>query len=118
EKFTEAYESGADSVPGKDADYQRMIDPNQAPEISWAWKKIYLEGYLKIDFDNVCYSDYNGAPTATATKTQAILDKEMMSTYVGIIMGSQPVSSFDDFVENYKELGGAKISEEIKAEVG
>ena len=80
---------------------------------SWAWKKVYLEGYLAIDFDNVRYSDYAGAPTATAVKVQSLLNKQKLTDYIAIIMGDKDISYFDTFVETYNNIGAAKIAEEI-----
>lgn len=115
EVFVEAYESGAEHVDGKDADYQNVINKELPPELSWAWKKVYLEGYLAIDFSNVRYSDYAGAPTETAVKTQSLLNKQKLTDYISIIMGDQPVDYFDTFVETFNSIGGSKVAEEIKA---
>ena len=37
-----------------------------------------MEGYQALDFENIRYSDYMGAPTETATKKQVILDDEKL----------------------------------------
>ena len=115
EVFVEAYEEGAEHVEGKDADYQNVLNTELSPELSWAWKKVYLEGYLAIDFSNVRYSDYAGAPTDTAVKTQSLLNKQKLTDYISIIMGDQPVDYFDTFVETFNSIGGSKIAEEIEA---
>ncbi len=115
EKFVEAYESGEQHVEGKDADYQKVLDTTLAKEMQWAWKKVYLEGYLAIDFDNVRYSDYASAPTETAVKTQSLLNTQKLKDYISIIMGEQSVDYFDTFVETYNSIGGKQIAEEIKA---
>ncbi|RHP30254.1 hypothetical protein [Lachnotalea sp. AF33-28] len=115
EKFTAAVEAGEEHVEGKDADYQNVISTELPEEMSWAWKKVYLEGYLAIDFSNVRYSDYAGAPTDTAVKTQSLLNKQKLTDYISIIMGDQPVDYFDTFVETFNSIGGSKVAEEIKA---
>lgn len=114
-KFVAAIEAGEEHVEGKDADFQNVISTELDPEMSWAWKKVYLEGYLVIDFDNVCYSDYAGAPTDTAVKTQSLLNTQKLTDYIAIIMGNQPVDYFDTFVETFNNIGGSKIAEEIAA---
>lgn len=118
ELFTEAIENGDEHVPGKDADYQNVISTELDEATSWAWKKVYLDGYLAIDFDNVRYSDYAGAPTATAVKTQSLLDKQKLTDYIAIIMGDKDISYFDTFVETYNSIGGSKIAEEIAESLG
>ena len=115
--FNEAVANKADFVKGKDADYQKVIDTSLAPEMQWAWKKVYLEGYNVLDFENVRYSDYMGPPTDTAAKTQSLLDKEKLTTYVAIIMGQEPVDYFDQFVEKYNSIGGSQIAQEIQSEM-
>lgn len=114
EKFVEAYNSGAKHVEGKDADYQNVISTSLSKELQWAWKKVYLEGYLAIDFNNVSYSGYTGAPTETAVKTQSLLNTQKLKDYIAIIMGEQPVDYFDTFVKTYNNVGAKKIAEEIK----
>lgn len=118
ETFLNAIKNGDEHVSGKDADYQNVISTELDAASSWAWKKVYLEGYLAIDFDNVRYSDYAGAPTATAVKTQSLLDKQKLTDYIAIIMGDKDISYFDTFVETYNSIGATKIAEEIKETLG
>ena len=118
ETFNEAVANGWEHVEGKDADYQRVISTELPPEDSWAWKKVYLEAYLAINFDNVRYSDYAGAPTETAVKVQSLLDTQKQKDYIAIIMGDQSIDYFDTFVETYNSIGASQIAEEIKAALG
>ncbi len=111
--FTDAVASGAKHVEGKDADYQNVISTELDAATSWAWKKVYLEGYLAIDFDHVKYSDYAGAPTDTAVKTESLLETQKLTDYIAIIMGDQDISYFDTFVDTYNSIGGSAICEEI-----
>lgn len=71
-------------------------------------EKVYLEGYLVMDLDNVRYSDYTGAPTETMSKTQSLLKTQKLTDYISIIMGDQPVDYFDTFAETFNNIGGAK----------
>ena len=116
-EFTEAIAAGKEHVEGKDADYQNVISTGLSEDLSWAWKKVYLEGYLVMDLDNVRYSDYTGAPTETMSKTQSLLNTQKLTDYISIIMGDQPVDYFDTFVETFNNIGCAKIAEEIKEEL-
>jgi putative aldouronate transport system substrate-binding protein len=57
----------------------------------------------------------------TQTKTMeskwATLKKLEDEAFLKIIMGVAPVSSFDDFVKNWKAQGGDQITAEVQAEV-
>lgn len=114
EKFTQAIAAGEHHVDGKDADFQNVISTELSEELSWAWKKVYLEGYLVMDMDNLRYSDYTGAPTETITKTQSLLKTQKLIDYISIIMGDQPVDYFEEFAQTFNSIGGTKIGEEIK----
>ena len=114
ERFSEAIANGEEHVDGKDADYQNVISTELPPELSWAWKKVYLEGYAVMDLDNVRYSDYTGAPTETMSKTQSLLNTQKLTDYIAIIMGDQPIEYFDTFVETFNSIGGEKIGKEIE----
>ena len=114
--FQEAIDKGEKHVFGKDQDYQNVISTELSPEMQWAWKKVYLEAYPVLgDFENLHYNDYTGSPTDTAVKVQSLLEKEMLTTFIGMIMGEIPIDSFDDFVKRYNSMGGEKIAQEIQA---
>ncbi len=53
-------------------------------------------------------------PITTASMPQywESLDTLRKTTYVQIITGEKPVEAFDDFVKQWNEMGGAKITEE------
>ncbi|TLS49497.1 extracellular solute-binding protein [Paenibacillus antri] len=111
--FKEAFDSGDKEGPAaKRADYLRMF---QEGIDGWGWKKTYLEGYMKTEYDQVRYSDYSGPPTDTLTKTESILNKEKLEAYIAFIMGAREIESFDEFVATYNKLGGSKIADEMKA---
>lgn len=113
-KFQEAIDAGETHVEGKDADFQNVISTTLPEELSWAWKKVYLEGYAAMDLENVRYSDYTGAPTATMTKTQSLLNTQKLTDYISVIMGDQQVDYFDTFVTTFNSIGGEKIGQEIQ----
>lgn len=112
--FQEAIAEGKDHVDGKDADYQNVISTSLDEATSWSWNKIYLEGYQALDFENIRYSDYMGAPTETSTKKQSILDDEKIKTYIAMIMGQTKTDAFSEFVSRYQDLGGQEIGNEIR----
>jgi len=111
--FKEAFDKGDKEGPAaKRADYLRVL---QDGIDGWGWKKTYLEGYFKTEYEQVRYPDYSGPPTDTLVKTESILNKEKLEAYIAFIMGARPVEEFDDFVATYNKLGGSKIAEEMKA---
>ena len=52
-------------------------------------------------------------PTATMVSNQATLQKLEREAYANIITGQKPVASFDEFVAQYRRLGGDKIVQEV-----
>ena len=58
-------------------------------------------------------SVFFGAPTPGMSTNLSSLDKLQAETYVNIIMGTQSADSFDEFVTNWKSLGGDQITEEV-----
>ncbi len=110
-EFKKDFEAGDKNGPSaKRADYVRMFQPGVE---GWAWKKVYLEGYFKAEYPKVRYSDYSGPPTPTLTRTESILNKEKLESYIAFIMGAKPVSEFNAFADRYNKLGGTKIAEEM-----
>lgn len=63
--------------------------------------------------DKLVQSVFFGAPTPTMSTNLSALNKMQAETCVNIIMGSQPADSFDEFVSNWKSLGGDTITEEV-----
>lgn len=84
----------------------------------WGWERTYgpngafsiMDEYKKNG--QLLYESFVGAPTDTMINKQAILDELELETYINIILG-RPVDDFDRFVEEWKELGGAQITEEV-----
>lgn len=87
-------------------------------ESGWGWERTYgpegafsiLEQYILND--QLLYDRYVGAPTKTMIEMKTILDDLMHDTYVNIILG-RPLDEFDQFVEDWKRLGGARMTAEV-----
>lgn len=58
------------------------------------------------------YSIFYGSTDTMVTKWAA-LEKLEHETYLKIIVGDQPLDSFDDFVKQWKLLGGEQITQEV-----
>ena len=52
-------------------------------------------------------------PTPTMVSNQATLQKLEREAYANIITGQKPASSFDEFVAQYRRLGGDRIVQEV-----
>ncbi|TLS53653.1 extracellular solute-binding protein [Paenibacillus antri] len=61
------------------------------------------------------YSEFQGAATPTMTEKMSSLKKFQDETFTKIIMGQASIDEFDKFVEEWKKLGGDKITEEVNA---
>ncbi|WP_336786658.1 ABC transporter substrate-binding protein [Paenibacillus sp. MMO-177] len=76
---------------------------------------------MKVVTDNekniVVTPNVYGGQTETMTKSWADLQSLQKQTYLKIILGSQPLDTFDTFVSQWKAQGGDKITQEIQAEV-
>ena len=62
---------------------------------------------------NVLTNNYYGAPTDGMAEKNATLQKLMLETFTKIITGSAEIDEFDTFVENWKNLGGQQITDEV-----
>lgn len=67
------------------------------------------------DAGKVISNGYVGAPTETMADKKATLDRLEQETFIKIILGEASIDAFDEFVANWKKLGGDKITEEVNA---
>lgn len=56
---------------------------------------------------------FNAEPTETMKKSWEQLQTLEKQTYTNIIYGKEPISAFDDFVEEWNAQGGEQITWEI-----
>ena len=56
---------------------------------------------------------FQSLPTPTMVERQVDLDKIRDETILGIIIGERPMSAFDDYVEQWKSLGGEQVTQEV-----
>ncbi|MCI3922900.1 extracellular solute-binding protein [Paenibacillus sp. TRM 82003] len=84
----------------------------------WGWERIYsAEGSMGIadQYDRngqYLLDKFVGAPTPTMVEREATLEKLQDEVFVKIILG-EPIETFDKFVEDWKNLGGDDITEEV-----
>ena len=71
-------------------------------------------GYAAIDSikikNNLNVSAYNTVPTDTMTAKYPTLNKLAMETIIKIITGDASVDSYDEFLDNWKKLGGDEVT--------
>lgn len=63
--------------------------------------------------DLVLTDNYYGAPTDSMAEKGATLDKLQLETFTKIITGNAEIDEFDSFVENWLNLGGQDVTDEV-----
>ena len=86
------------------------------------WYQCSKDGALKLcqhvmDNEEYIIDRYHNVPTETMAKQWSSLESMKMECYTKIIMG-EPIETFDDFVEQWKALGGDTITEEMNEMYG
>lgn len=80
----------------------KMFGPNGSLTVM---KKYWDEG-------NYVINGYYGAPTPTMTEKLSTLEKQQLTDYTKIILGGD-IAGFDTFVDNWMNLGGQQITDEV-----
>ncbi|WP_442954876.1 extracellular solute-binding protein [Paenibacillus sp. SYP-B4298] len=84
----------------------------------WGWERIYgPEGSMGIadQYDKnkqFLMDKFVGAPTATMVERKSTLEKLQNEVFVKIILG-ESIDKFDQFVQDWKKLGGDQITQEV-----
>ncbi len=87
------------------------MDPSAFNRI-WSW----MVGYSPfVDYQNTPVYSLTYSQTPTMEGIWPTLSKLEEETFLKIIMGSAGISSFDDFVKDWKAQGGDTITEEVRA---
>ena len=101
--------------------YDRLTKYAAGDETMWFSTIVFgAEGsYSVIDYYDKnhlgVYSEYQGAATPAMSDKMASLETIQDEVFTKIIMGEAPITDFDKFVEDWNNLGGAKITEEVNA---
>lgn len=113
---------------------ESVLNPNSGEPDVYKRMKEYLAGDLKswgyyMDFGpegsqsilaeydkNSAFkiTEFIGVPTATMVNQGDTLAKLELTAFTKIIMGEASVDSFDDFVANWKKLGGDDMTKEVQ----
>lgn len=82
----------------------------------WVLHKIDGSQHSKLkhfNADRFVTDRYYGPPTPTMGSRAATLQAREIETFTRIIMGEADISEFDEFVEDWRDLGGTQITEEV-----
>lgn len=91
--------------------YGEWTDTN--PKMLTTFSDIY-DYWNEFEKSDSFHADaFAGAPTATMSEKWSYLNKLEKETFTKIIMGSQPITAFDDFVKNWSANGGEQITKEV-----
>jgi putative aldouronate transport system substrate-binding protein len=69
-----------------------------------------FDAYKKNQFH---YDEFFGAPTPTMGDRLSVLKAKETEVITKIIMGSLSVDDYDNFISEWKKLGGDKITAEV-----
>jgi len=91
---------------------------NEGQAGGWGWERIYgpqgsysiIDGYDRNG--QLLYDKFTGFPTPTMIDRESFLHDLQNEVFINIILGS-PLEEFDRFVEQWRLLGGDRITQEV-----
>lgn len=109
ETLTKAVRTGDMSVltPSARNTYNGWYGSN--PKMLTTFADIY-EYWSNLPF---LVNEFAGASTATMQEKQSYLDKLQLETFTRVVMGTSPISAFDEYVTQWKANGGDQITAEV-----
>lgn len=121
DEVEQAIETGDTSGLGLEAKlfYEDIMDYRNGNLDKWHMERIFgpesSQGIIKYYRDNnlIVMNEFIYAPTKTMNTKQATLDKLRAETFLKIIYGNLSIDEFDNFVGNWKKLGGDQITQEV-----
>jgi putative aldouronate transport system substrate-binding protein len=99
--------------------YDNVVTWEEEGEGRWQqWVLHKLDGsqHSKLkhfNADRFVTDQYYGPPTETMAARMSTLQAREIETFTRIIMGEADISEFDDFVDDWRNLGGDQITEEV-----
>lgn len=75
-------------------------------------REAYTAAVERSEADGI-KNEFTTVPTAKMVSRGTTLTSLEESTMLGIIKGDLPIDEFDNYVSQWKELGGDKITEEV-----
>lgn len=121
QKALEAEDRSLCTIAGNDRIYDTIMKERENPRADvWNWQEAFIrtDGTEAAIYEkNLTHPVVFYGTTETMSTKWANLEKEETETLVKIITGSESVDYFDEFVANWKNMGGDQITEEVQAEV-
>lgn len=109
----EEYEGMTDYDRSQCVAAKQFADGDKDSAAFWAYWTRYV-GSAVVEEGNPVYAAYY-YETESSTQLKATLDKLEDEMYLQIIVGEKPVEYFDEFVSQWKSLGGDTLTQEVQA---
>ncbi|MNI62157.1 hypothetical protein D3C73_1174630 [compost metagenome] len=106
-------------APGQPIIYKAITSFNNGDPEGWGYTRVFgPNSALALLFDynkNKGFQDteFISGPTPTMVEKGATLSKLELEIFTKIVMGGASIDAFDEYVINWKKLGGDKITEEV-----
>lgn len=111
-----------EELPADTKNVAKRIDEFLAGDnATWGWNEIYGDGGVftvvgKLIDDKRFHENAFYGPTPTSmTDYDAILQKMQLETFTKIILGTADIAAFDTFVNEWYNLGGREITDDVNA---
>ncbi|GBG08519.1 ABC transporter substrate-binding protein [Paenibacillus agaridevorans] len=104
------------SNPGQANFYKGINEFNNGDLNGWGFTRFFDAITVLYDYhtkDQFKMTSFISGPTQTMVEKEATLLKMELETFTKIVMGESSIDAFDEFVVNWKNLGGDTITSEV-----
>ncbi len=105
------YQLEWDDIPVEERDAYQTLALEDPTGVSITSKEALL--FILDTAEQGKLTEFQSLPTPTMLERGADLGKLQDETVLGIIIGDKPLSAFDEFVDQWKSLGGDQITHEV-----
>lgn len=99
----------------EESGYNALFENNLNSSYAF-WKPCYIMGLAQENTNHKLGATYSYSPTMESK--WATLQKMEAETFLQILTGEKPVDEFDNFVSQWKSLGGDTITQELTEMIG
>jgi putative aldouronate transport system substrate-binding protein len=100
-------------LPESELDAWQLREVKDPTGIAQYYRDVYNFAVENTQGPNGILNRFTRLPTETMKEQQTAIDTLRDETKLGIITGDLPVDAWDDFIDQYMNLGGAKIIDEV-----
>lgn len=99
--------------------YDSIVKFKAGDQNNWGYNKVFGEnGSFTVisqydQMNRYMKNEFFGAPTPTMVQKSATLNKMELETFIKIILGDASVNEFDQYVDEWKKVGGDDIAKEV-----